>query len=214
MTLLAHSRLVVAGKIGGTQTWSTGIGLNGTDESAPAAATLQRFVDEFAPLVSTWFGAAVGSLNNSDVSLEKLILTSYLAGETKAHAVAEHQFAPVVTGGSTVQSLPVFTALVVTLLTGIPGRSGRGRMYLPMTTAPLANHQADQNMCTTVATRTATMLIAMATAETTGQPQLIPAVCGKTGNFNITSVKVDSNPDVQHRREDKIGALFSTSAAV
>jgi hypothetical protein len=100
-------------------------------------------------------------------------------------------------------------ALVVSLKTGLSGRSFSGRMYFPITAAPFsANHQLGQSQCNSWATATGNLFNSVnASGYGTWTPQVIVANDKDFPPF-VTQVKVDSNPDTQRRREDKLRAAF------
>lgn len=207
----AMIRLVFHGKIEGIQNWSTGVSVLAS--VAPAEADLAALAANAASAgVSWWNGTGgtggVSGLNTPDTSFLGVTAYYYPANVNAALVVAE---GPVTVHPGTVNnnSLPTQTALVVSTLTGFAGRSNRGRMYLPMTGIDLTAHELTQTQCDVQASITAGLLGAIqGIAIGAGTGNVV--VAGKNVARQITAVKVDSEPDIQRRRADKIGAHFSS----
>lgn len=120
--------------------------------------------------------------------------------------------APIATGAGTLAGspLPNQLAVVATLLTGVPGRSNRGRSYLP---APNAAQLANGQLPTATATALATQFGAFLTAvKAYNGSEVIPCVASPhTGLIrSLTSVRVDTKLDTQRRRANKT-AITSAS---
>lgn len=115
--------------------------------------------------------------------------------------------------GSPTNAHPLQVCLVTTLLTGVPGRRNRGRMYWPMLTEQLPNHQLTQARIDVISAAMATFF-----TNFNNQPALIAAIVMSqvgAGSYNeITAVSVDSEPDIQRRRANRQTELFQSSAAV
>jgi len=211
MATLDRYRMTISGTLDGPQTWSTGVSFTADGAAPVTPADLQTFLNSAEPMWATWWNSTIKLANGNDLTANKLTLTHLTAGSDKAIAVAEVDIAPALIGPALATTLPTYCALVVSTLTGHPGRSGRGRMYLPLTASTLQNHQAQDAVALGYATGTAALLSDLNTID---PGIMIVAVCGINGNFPITGVRCDSLPDVQHRREDKVGALFVESAPV
>lgn len=117
------------------------------------------------------------------------------------------------TGIDTGSPLPLQTCVVQSLRSATPGRSGRGRMYLPCTTVSLSGHQLSQAQCDELSAATATFL-----GSTMGNGDINGAVCvysrTKHAAYPLTEVIVDSRLDVQRRRADHEAIEFTSTAAV
>lgn len=102
--------------------------------------------------------------------------------------------------------LPNQLALVVTLLTGFPGRSKRGRVYLPAPAASQlsADGQASSVSVDTIGGAYRDALQAMKD-DTLSCPPVV-ASATTTAMTDITSIRVDSKLDTQRRRAASVAA--------
>ena len=212
-------KIVIQGKIGPTQTWSTGCYFS--DTAHPAGATklqLEAMGDSINTAVSNYAASTLHHLINNVASVTGWTAYSYGATSVKSVAENAYVFTTAATGAGA-GSLPALTAMVQSLRTNSSGRSYRGRMYLPAQGATLDGYgrfaQAD---CTNMCNDTVTYLEAAAAAVGggTGGGDSTPCVASFTKSFctNVTEVLVDNIPDTQHRREDKLGATFTASGNV
>lgn len=139
----------------------------------------------------------------------------YYTGGSTAAVVSQSGLTGVGTGATA--PLPNQCCLVVTLMTGRPGRRYRGRIYLPFIGAALTSGQLTSAQCTTYANAVAGHLSAVKDANGTGgfQPAN-PAVMSSVVSAltPITQVRVDSKIDIQRRRAEKQVASFSATGAV
>lgn len=186
------SRVVLSGHLAGGEIFQTGFYIAG----APVdQATTQGIADGFA---SNWVasaGDAARSILAGSSGYDKVTVYSYVAaGPAPASFVGEAALVGVGTGGG---QLPNQIALVATLLTGAAGRRNRGRMYLPANGMPLTGHQALLSLATSVATG---MVAIFSQFDDAG----VVVVSGVAGTARrVTSVRVDTRPDVQRRRAGK-----------
>jgi hypothetical protein len=115
---------------------------------------------------------------------------------------------------------PGYVALVVTLLTAFPGRSHRGRIYLPATA--VAINSATSQLSTaatqdTLAADVATHLASSAHTPSWASGVLFtPVVLSKTlgSTADIVSLRIDSLPDTQHGRTRKLSAVHTATHTV
>lgn len=109
-----------------------------------------------------------------------------------------------VAGAGTIVMPPQITR-VYTLVTGVPGRSFRGRMYWPRLVTGVSNTFRDNNASTATATAWATILSAM-TDLGPGTDAVVPAVVSKTRDLvtPVTAVQVGDVLDTQRRRRDNL----------
>lgn len=170
-------------------------------------------------------GSCVAALTNNFLTTSvkalfaaQVIFTSvrnYLyQGGPSAALVAESTIS--VAGTAVQAGLPNQCAVVVTLETGIPGRSNRGRAYLPPVVVgnmTAGTGQLPSSVCTTLANAFADMLSALRDdAPPSGNPVVSSATKGSMQD--ITSVRVDSIIDTQRRRRNKLVPVASISANV
>lgn len=213
--LLPRVRLVAGGRILSSQTWSTGLSVD-PGPGGISAAALQSLTAAFATAWQTlWASGTTGGLagyNAAAVDLRTFRGYYYGNGSGPALQEAAVDITPV-PGATATNRLPNQTALVVTTLTGLPGRSNRGRGYLPLTAVALnASGMLANQACTDIATAYRNMIRAVNTAAGGGGAGAV--IAGLRGNIPITSVRIDNEPDIQRRRADKILASFQATAAV
>ncbi len=207
----AAIKCVIKGSMSGAQGWSTSVWVAATID--PLTLDLAQFAGAFQDLAAAWAGS-VSNYWSTTTQYDGVECYEYPIGSTVAtRQAADTPSAPIV-GSHSVNLLPTFCSLVQTLRTATSGRSFRGRMYLPYTSDALeTNGQAPANTCTTTATATRDLLQALQDADYSGDgitaQQPVVASFTKGVTTPITSVFVDSLVDVQHRREDKIGAAHS-----
>lgn len=204
----SYTRIVIGGKIGSAQTWSIGVSVQNTGAIGPATPSTMAAVKT---AVSDWWTAWTNQGTcgvSTDVTLESVSAYHYASGSSTADSIEEETFTGLHGPSGTV--LSPRDALVVTLKTGHPGASYRGRVYLPVCGATLSNHQYQANTVDVAASAFATLLHDLNSA--TAPDKMI--VAGKAGAQVITSVSADSLVDTQRRREDKFGATANSSYAV
>lgn len=205
------ARLVIRGNILGTQTWSTGICLD-----AVVLSYTQAEVDAFLAAASTLVGSfwtngtttTWQNQNSTATTISGLALYVYGEGGEAAGATIQGEYLyPTALVGTGNNYKPTQTALVATMLTGVPGRSFKGRSYMPCTSAAIgATHQLTQAQVTALAASWKLLLDGLASVA--GADFGDPIVHGSRGSIPITAVRVDSELDIQRRRADKILATF------
>jgi hypothetical protein len=217
----AAIRVVARGTIAGSQTWSTGfwthphtVSGDWTPDNLNVIATA---ADGF--LRTMW--TSIGALNNPDTKFTETVVYWFDPAGTVAHGQGVSA-ARAALAGTSGAFLPTQTSLVLSLRTGTPGRRGRGRMYWPCAGASLdTGHQLANANVSGAAAAAATMFTALNTYGTPGPgpANLLNLQCvvySDAGSLlsPITSVKVDSEPDVQRRRADRVPVLFTASSPV
>ena len=192
-------RFVIKGTGVGSEIWQTGFSTVATSAIA-SQSDLQAQLDLVVPFVSSWWTTLKPNVFSS-YALTEVDAYQYEGGSTNAEFQAAHALAAVA-GTKVSTGSPVDTATVVSLRTILPGRRGRGRMYIP-------NHNGTQPAdgqflpATSQAYGTATKTLF---DSITGGTLLGPVVVSRTGLlYNVvTSLVTDSKPDVQRRRVDRL----------
>lgn len=111
---------------------------------------------------------------------------------------------PAKAGTSTFRA-PLTTSFCVTTLTGRPGGSYRGRMYLPAAGMPLdASHRFTAGSMTTIVQALATWMGAGHTVGQYGIPVVVSRTLGVA--TPITALRYDNKPDTQRRRANRQAA--------
>ncbi len=212
-------KAVLRGHIGTVQTWSIGLWLDtvagggGVDPDAAAALLLPDAHTMANSLKGYW---------STDTTFEGIDTAFYPGGTTVASRTGHAVDSSPVAGVSSTNLLPTFCAVCCTLKTSHSGRSYRGRVYWPITAAGLSTDgQIDNSVCSAFANALKTMLQAwhaldMSSAGLAGSGGNQPTVVSFTRALStfITAIQVDSKLDVQHRREDKIGAAHTALVTV
>lgn len=192
-------KAVFTGTRNGGEEWQTGCWI---DWVGPVD---QAGIDTACVNISGLWATAWTSIKpyvSNDTSWNSTRAYLYFAGTTTAAVVSEHLVAPV--PGTSPQHLPYQCGTVASLRTGVPSRRGRGRMYLPtdgfaVSGAGQYSGAGTTDLCHAVAS--------FMTAVNTFVPaQMTAVVFSDTGSAThpITSVIVDSVPDIQRRRANKL----------
>lgn len=211
-----HVKLVQYGTIKGTQDWSTSLTLLiGGTWPAITAAGMATWLGTLDTAAKAWWTGAnhVGSQNNSDVLYIGIKAYHYFAGHSAADVQADHPFTTAQAGTGT-GTTPTQCSLVTSCLTGLTGRANRGRRYLPMTSGVLTDmlfaHSVVDALCaaeqTWIQAVNASTLVSGSISARVGSNQSVPPA--------ITSIKIDTEPDVQRRRADKIVADYAKTLSI
>lgn len=204
-------KAIISGTLANNEIFAFGFQLDGSGITGQLSLTqLQGTVS--AALTSGFLTTSVKALFSTTTVFTTVSLYYYTGG-TKA--ALQSQNAGINTAGTSAGiPLPNQCAEVVTLQTGIPGRSKRGRAYLPPVTVTslTATGQVASANCTTLANAFAGMLSAIKG----GTNGATPVVASATQNAKtpITAVRVDSLVDTQRRRRNKSLPLASIVATV
>lgn len=210
----------VVGGGAASDTWSIGVwqsltGLGGNPTPAQMNSAALSRLNGFDTAV---WSASLGPLkaeNSPAMNLSFCKSYLYRNGVLTAQGVGNKTAVP---GGATTL-LPLFTAICFTLLTGISGRSYRGRVYLPAT--GIVGSSTTGQIATThqqLATNLGLWLGGFAPDDTSfpGDPTTYAGVLSQTkaAITKITSVRADSLYDTQHGRTNKDVAASVWSASV
>lgn len=207
-------RIVFFGQLPGGEIWETGFWLQGglptSDDAAATQAELvfNVFLSESDPPVFPWLQTHALS---SGGNIQGARCYAYPSGGPSATYVGEYT-APSPLVGSSSYHLPDQVCLVTTLLTGASGRRNRGRMYWP---APgLSVVSTSQFVLTDV--QTLADDLAAAFRDLASSDAGVPCVVSVVGSTSrpISSVKVDTIPDIQRRRANKLAPVGTYSAVV
>lgn len=156
------------------------------------------------------FYPALSAINPSTVTLDTLTGYQYKGG---AKAAAQGVFTTTGLGTHTnAVTMPNQICAVLSLRTGIPGRSHRGRMYVPvLSVAIAAGGVASTTLLNGLASGLAT---SMGTFNSSGNGKCVVSSSTLAAAFQIKTVQVDNVLDTQRRRRDKVvGTVSSASVA-
>jgi hypothetical protein len=199
-------RFVMRGTINSSQTWSTGF-WNLVTGSPINSTSLFTWLSGQEDIVDAWWNTGPKAFNAATHTLlTNLDAYYYPAGATKATVSAGVQLGTALAGSGTAGNAQ--TALVVTTYTGHAGKSGRGRLYVPLTAQITHDTVSILQLtdCQSLADATATLIGATA-SNSGGGLDMVPAVATPQvagPGLPIISVAVDQRTDSQRRRADKI----------
>lgn len=155
---------------------------------------------------------AVRAMISPTESYNEIRVHVYRSGGPNADLIGTYAVSHPGTGAST-DHLPLQTCIVATLKTGFAGRSYRGRMYWPMTCMSLTNHQLVQTQIDSLANGLKQYFDTLNALPVDRTPAVVSQV--GTGHWTaISSVSVDSRPDIQRRRAHQQAELFQKSVAI
>lgn len=213
--VVSYFRVNIQGTFTSGDTWSINPAF---DYSDPPAATIPT-----QALLNTW-AAAILALNGGDFWPD--VLASVVSAQCSVTAVRVGWYgaggdldivaeatpaAPI--AGVTTANMPADVALVATLLTGVPGRRTRGRLYIPALGLPLATPELRVGIGSLpgIANGVAVLLTDIAAAAGALGP-LGAVVVSQVGSkaTAVTSIRVGDVFDTQRRRQN---ALIENTAA-
>ena len=191
----------------GAQDFSYGFWLNVGDVDFIGQSQLDTITGDVHDAIDTMHNtSSVAALMTSADVVTGVTCYSYNATSVTADLVS---IAPLTTprAGSGTANHPKETSLVTSLRTLIPGRSGRGRFYMPATGIAMtaggviASNTAVDDFADAVKTMfddlgSATWAVSVASFS-------------KGHLYPVTSFQVDNKPDTQRRRTDKINATHT-----
>jgi hypothetical protein len=212
-------KVVCAGHLETAQTWSTGFYMNVVlAGGAFGPGEMNDIADKISVPAVTWLTSFINNWSQSTF-FEKV--TTYFIPSTGTHAtfVGEKDLTTPLQGAGTTGFTPIDTAMVQSLRTVAPGRSGRGRMYVPYNvggidaTGHFSSSNVDNAAHATATFLTAVNALNLAVDNITSQ-DVVVASFTKAFVTLVTHVIVDNIPDGQRRRKDKLGVSHQLSVAV
>lgn len=206
--------IIMGGKVGATDTWSTKISFS-TAGGTPSAADMNGIASGAATLwgLDVWDPAVSGWKPNVNSTTDWSLCKTYFfpAGSAVA-TVSGSKTITADPGTAGAAGVPPQAAAVISLHTAFAGRKNRGRCYMPAVT-PLLNQG---NWSSTQALRMATqfrLFLSDWNSATVGA--LTFHACVGTGSLPaITTVVVDTVVDTQRRRRDKQLSIGTASVVV
>lgn len=208
------SKVVFSGHLGGGEKFAVGFWL---DSNAPVNQDAANLLA--TTLATNWatdLKVKLCGLLSTDCGYDQVTVYGYPTGGPKAATIGQAPLSGGVGTGTNTQYNQI--AACATLLTGAPGRSNRGRMYLPLTgkipSTSSAGPQIDATSYGNVSTGLATFFTNWNSGH--GAAMGFAAVVSTTVSVarKITSVKCDSRADIQRRRANKQTVAGSTTTAV
>lgn len=213
--MVAHNKVIVQGSFaGGEEVWSFGIAYMGSTGAPTGLVTAQDDLNGWA--------ADIRANIDTDLTLLRNCLTQNggVGGVTTQFygdantLVRQSVVAGGYTAGLGTSYGPLQNAIVVSLQTGIPGASYRGRIYWP---APGAGIDASFRLDTPtdpadIASQMADWLNAVTGYALDNNGDVIPGVFSKVKNqvTPVTSIRVGNVCDTQRRRRDSLLETYSS----
>lgn len=197
--LTAYQRIVVQGLGPGSEIWQTGVTTVALSPLVDQPA-LQSYCNTLEPMFNTWW-------NSCKVSAYPLYKYTginayqYQWPNTKAQFQAQTLRAAVA-GTGAAGGCPIDTACVVSIRSAVPGRSARGRMYVPFHKAMDALTGLIIPADAAVIGTATKALFAAIVGGSTGAPIVASRTHGTW--YPPTSLVTDNKPDVQRRRENRL----------
>ena len=217
-----HARLRLGGALYGDASWSIGInigsGQNG-DPFANLSGDINQALDAWRDNVKGLNGGAilpgvVRGLMSAQANIQ-YVRCSRVGTDGKETNVSLVELGSAAAGtGSSYQDAQ--TACVFSLLTGRPGASYRGRVYLPALGATLSLGRLPESQPAQLATGLAGWLkdVTLATLDFGGVGSTHPVVVSTTRGVltQITSVRVGNRLDSQRRRAEGQEEVYGVAA--
>ena len=206
--LTTFQRVVIKGVGPGSEIFQTGFSTAAVTPPSSQAA-LQTDCNAISAFVTTMWNAIKGTIYTS-YQLTEVDMYQYVWPATTAQFQAQ-TLLTANPGTAAASGSPIDTALVVSIRSAVPGRSGRGRMYLPWHgTIAAATGLVVGTPYTTFATAVKALFTSVA-----GYSSYVPIVASRThGTWQPpTAILCDNKPDVQRRRENRLLPTATTNLA-
>lgn len=210
--MVARNKVVISGSIGTPEieTWSISCHFGGPGVGNLQTPTeLQDWAEDIFTLATDQTDqAALAVLISSEGTINQV--STYYYDET-GPAVSTGQSSQTAVVGLTPPEHPPQCSVVVSLLTGLAGRSRRGRMYLPGMGASMSvsTYLLDSGQQQDIAEQLALLLSGMADVGS-GVASIFPVVYSATLNVltPVSQVAVGNVIDTQRRRRDGLNESY------
>lgn len=206
--------ITLSGTIAGQEIWSTSCAYQTDFGTGPVKTfdDLQAWADAVASLSSTPYTMLIPRLSN--VVTVNTARAAYIDGAGKTAQVAEAGFSTPWTGNVS-PVMPPQSSVVLSLLTGRPGRSYRGRMYWPCLNASFDTGKVTLTPAVvgTLAENAAQLLTDIGDAagvDFAMKPAVASTVLGV--QTLVTEVRVGTVVDTQRRRRNQLQETYGSSA--
>lgn len=199
-----HNKLVIEGSFPGGEVWSCNFGFIASDGSAmdvyeDMAAWAQS---AFAVLTSL---ATIPDLRSALTTAASMTAVSIQAYSNSGELIQSATSAGVPVPGNSLAVRTPRDCIVLSLETGRPGRSFRGRVFWPSLGTAVSSSTLRLPSATVLAFATQGSLLLRALALSAPAPYtMIPVIVSQTRGVNtpVTQVSVDDILDTQRRRTD------------
>jgi hypothetical protein len=212
-----YNKVTISGTLPGGEEWSINpnfVGPSGTGGAVTLFSELQQWSDAIAAVGDLGpVPEPIGELISSGASVNTIRVAAYQANGDII-TVAETQLGTPGKGTTNVTK-PLQTALVVSLLTGRPGRSYNGRLYLPALGAILDTATARVPAFTVQAylDGAKTMLQSIQTAQPDGAGMQLCVVSHKLEfQTPVTALRIGDVLDTQRRRRESLVENYTSES--
>lgn len=214
---MGYNRVHFDGTLGiSAEAWSCSVAFANSlnqaeDDPVLLAEIADAIMGEFAP--GTGWPGTLRTMLSSDGRLNKVHIYYHDTPGGDAVVSAESTAAPVAGSGTSIQDFTA--ALCVTLSTGRPGRSYRGRFYWPFITASTTTGGRINVTSITSAARADAFaqMLRMCADQFTGFPGTRPVVASAALGVltAVSAVRVGDVLDTQRRRRDKLNETYGSA---
>lgn len=202
---IQHLQVRVNGLLGTNQTWSVNpkFSYPGSPTSVPTQAAMDSWAAAIIALESGDIIPNIDMISNSASVLG--VTCSFITADNTSLVISEGTLATPVTGTGAA-SMPGQCAVVSTILTNIPGRSGRGRLYWPYIALGMTDElRIPLTDAQTIASNVGAWLHDVAAAWPGSEPVVASVVSRvKSAAYPATIVRVGDVVDTQRRRRDQL----------
>lgn len=212
-----YLKINIYGTVAGGDVWNTGLYVRTTLSAGSwGLDNLNTLSGSIDTLLATWW-TTWKAVNSSSISWTGHKLYAYPQSGGSAYLSVDKPTATPVagTGGN---AMPLFTSLCSSLRSNTAGRHGRGRMYVPATGLALTAGQVAAVSLNTYNGATKTLIDALNAADWSAYNvtnKRVTIVSHSSATFyDVARILLDSKPDVQHRRDNRIPANATDSKTV
>jgi hypothetical protein len=202
------ARFVIAGTLPNGEVFQTGFW--GQAGAAESAASIQQYANDVRTEFNLTAGTIMRSLLPANAGFTEVRAYYYPTADGPASLTAIAAL-PLAGTGAESNSLPLQVAICLTLRTGFAGRRNNGRMFFPMLTEDLTNHQLTLSRAQAIADAMGSFFANLIASPTIPTPSVMSTV-GLGTVRTITRVEVDSEPDVIRSRSNRATELFTAGA--
>lgn len=203
-------KVVIRGTLRGTESWSIGLWVIPTTPFATLPDFSTYALLSLAPAIDTNLLPTLQTvLAASDAVTQYDFYYYSVTSATLTYKVSK-PFTPAVGAGAATN--PTQLAQVLSLRSTLDTRSGRGRVYVPVTGVAAVAGQIPTATNTALVTKLVALIRAWGTLSNTA----VTVVASATHSFvnTVISVQADTKFETQRRREDKIPPTATASVSV
>lgn len=208
-------KLITQGTIASTQDFSFGLCFDTGGLGAPSFSDLQTWLSAVGP-ATTAFATAINGMSSTAVTYSTL-RAEYYAGGNTASLIANFGLGGPVTGVNAPTNSSR-AALVASLITNRPGRSYRGRIYVPclvpsLTASTRVPNTTQNGLRNALRTYCKAVEATPLTTSTGPQNPALVVASKLLGSAQpVTGIRTDDLLDTQRRRENDFQPVYTTLA--